>query len=46
LRPARQSPTWPEADGFTVVGRVEEGEGVELLLDGEPHVLRGWEHFA
>ena len=35
-----------DADGFTVVGRVEEGEGVELLLDGEPHVLRGWEHFS
>src|SRR5215211_2194880 len=29
-----------------VVGRVEEGEGVELLLAGEPHELRGWEHFA
>ena len=28
------------------IGRVEAGEGVELLLDGEPHALRGWEHFA
>jgi thiamine-monophosphate kinase len=35
-----------EPNGFAVVGRVEEGEGVELLLDGQPHVLRGWEHFA
>src|SRR5215204_5582573 len=31
---------------LAVVGRVEEGEGVELLLAGEPHELRGWEHFA
>jgi thiamine-monophosphate kinase len=35
-----------DADGFAVIGHVEEGEGVELLLDGSPHVLRGWEHFA
>jgi thiamine-monophosphate kinase len=35
-----------DADGFTVVGRVEEGEGVELLLAGRPYDLRGWEHFA
>jgi thiamine-monophosphate kinase len=32
--------------GLAVVGRVEEGEGVDLLLRGEPHELRGWEHFA
>ncbi len=31
---------------FTVIGRCEEGGGVELLLDGEPHPLAGWEHFA
>jgi thiamine-monophosphate kinase len=31
---------------FPVVGRVQAGEGVEILLDGEPHELRGWEHFA
>jgi thiamine-monophosphate kinase len=31
---------------FTVIGRCEEGEGVELLLHGEPHELAGWEHFA
>jgi thiamine-monophosphate kinase len=30
----------------TVVGRVEEGQGVELRLNGEPYELRGWEHFA
>jgi thiamine-monophosphate kinase len=31
---------------FTVIGRCEHGAGVELLLDGEPHPLAGWEHFA
>src|SRR4051794_15423802 len=31
---------------FTVVGRVEEGEGVEVLLRGEPYALSGYEHFA
>jgi thiamine-monophosphate kinase len=35
----------PAASGDPVVGRVVEGEGVELLLNGEPHVLAGWEHF-
>ena len=34
-----------EPDGFTTVGRVEAGEGVELLLDGAPYALAGWEHF-
>lgn len=28
-----------------VIGRCEEGEGVELLLDGEPYALSGWQHF-
>ena len=31
---------------FTVVGHVEEGDGVALLLSGEPRDLRGFEHFA
>ena len=26
-------------------GRVEAGEGVELLLNGEPGALRGYEHY-
>jgi thiamine-monophosphate kinase len=30
---------------FPVIGRVEEGEGVVLTLDGEPYSLAGWEHF-
>ena len=35
----------PEAGGLTAIGRVEEGEGVELRRDGPPVELRGWEHF-
>ncbi len=34
------------ADGDTVVGRIEAGEGVRLLLDGRPYSLGGWEHFS
>ena len=34
------------AAGYPVVGRVEEGSGVELLLHGDPFVLSGWEHFG
>ena len=30
---------------FASIGRCEEGDGVELLLDGKPHALAGWEHF-
>jgi len=30
---------------FSVIGRVEEGEGVDLTLGGEPYSLAGWEHF-
>ena len=37
--------TTPEALGFPVIGRVEEGEGVELTLRGRPYSLAGWEHF-
>jgi thiamine monophosphate kinase len=29
----------------TVIGRVESGDGVELLLHGEPYELAGWQHF-
>jgi thiamine-monophosphate kinase len=35
----------PDALGFTVIGRCEEGEGVHATLDGEPYDLPGWEHF-
>jgi thiamine-monophosphate kinase len=37
--------TTADALGFRVIGRVEEGEGVELTLSGEPYELAGWEHF-
>ncbi len=30
---------------FPVIGCVEEGDGVELTLGGEPYSLAGWEHF-
>jgi thiamine-monophosphate kinase len=30
----------------TVVGLVEDGEGVEFRLDGKPVELTGWEHFG
>ena len=35
----------PDALGFTVIGRCEEGSGVALSLRGEPVELAGWEHF-
>ena len=35
----------PDALGFTVIGRCEEGAGVTLTLGGEPYALSGWEHF-
>jgi thiamine-monophosphate kinase len=34
-----------DADGFPVIGRVEEGEGVVLLRDGAPYALPGYEHY-
>jgi len=36
----------PDPGRFAVVGHVEAGEGVELLLEGEPHALGGFEHFG
>lgn len=35
----------PEPLGFARIGRCTGGEGVELLLRGEPVELGGWEHF-
>ena len=35
----------PDALGFTVIGRCEEGEDVLVTLRGEPYDLSGWEHF-
>jgi thiamine-monophosphate kinase len=37
--------TTPDPLEFDVIGHVEEGEGVELTLGGEPYSLAGWEHF-
>jgi thiamine-monophosphate kinase len=31
---------------FPVIGRCEKGGGVKLLVDGEPHALKGWDHFS
>ena len=36
----------PEPGGFAEIGRCEAGEGVELLLAGEPAALGGFDHFA
>jgi thiamine-monophosphate kinase len=30
---------------FAPIGRCEEGDGVDLLLEGAPYELGGWEHF-
>jgi thiamine-monophosphate kinase len=35
----------PDALGFTVIGRCEEGSGVVVTLHGDPFELGGWEHF-
>src|SRR4029077_6738332 len=37
--------TTPDPLGFTAIGRVEEGEGVALTLEGKPYELAGWGHF-
>jgi thiamine monophosphate kinase len=35
----------PEPGRFAEIGRCDEGEGVDLLLAGEPAQLPGFEHF-
>jgi len=35
----------PEPGRFAEIGRCEEGEGVALMLAGEPAQLPGFEHF-
>jgi thiamine-monophosphate kinase len=37
--------TTPDPLDFTVIGRVEEGAGVAVTLNGLPYSLAGWEHF-
>jgi thiamine-monophosphate kinase len=34
-----------DPQGFAVIGRVEAGDGVVTLHDGEAYELSGWEHF-
>jgi thiamine-monophosphate kinase len=34
-----------DTNGHTVIGRCQEGSGVELTLNGEPYELAGWQHF-
>jgi thiamine-monophosphate kinase len=36
----------PDPAGFAEIGRCEEGEGVELKLDGKPVDLPGFDHFS
>jgi len=36
----------PDPLGFTVIGRCEEGRGIEIHLEGEPVSLSGWDHFG
>ena len=36
----------PDPGGSRRSGGSRQGEGVELLLNGEPYALAGWEHFA
>jgi thiamine-monophosphate kinase len=35
-----------DPEGFAEIGRCEQGEGVELLLDGRPIELSGYRHFG
>jgi len=37
--------TTPDPAGFPVIGRVEEGDGVVITLDGSRLDLSGWDHF-
>jgi len=43
---AALAPDDPLAEQFTVVGRCEEGEGVEVRRDGAPLDVSGWRHFS
>jgi thiamine monophosphate kinase len=36
----------PDGLGFPEIGHCVEGDGVELLVDGAPVELGGWEHFT
>ena len=36
----------PDPLGYAVIGRCEEGSGVEIRLGGSPVALAGWDHFG
>jgi thiamine-monophosphate kinase len=36
----------PDPLDFAVIGRCDEGEGVEIRRGGEPVALSGWDHFS
>ena len=36
----------PDALGYAVIGRCEEGEGLEIRLGGKAVALSGWDHFG
>ena len=36
----------PEPLDYAVIGRCEEGTGVEIRLGGSPVTLTGWDHFG
>jgi thiamine-monophosphate kinase len=36
----------PDPLDYAVIGRCEEGSGVEIRLDGSPVALAGWDHFG
>jgi thiamine monophosphate kinase len=36
----------PDPLGFAVIGRCEEGSGLEIRRDGKPVALSGWDHFG
>lgn len=42
---AALAPADAAASGFAIVGRCEEGSGVELLQHGDPLEVAGWDHF-
>jgi thiamine monophosphate kinase len=42
---AALAPEDARASGYATVGRCEGGSGVEVLRDGEPLEVTGWDHF-
>ena len=36
----------PDPLEFAVIGRCEQGTGLEIRLHGEPVALSGWDHFG